>query len=214
MKTVHVVGSNTRISRMFETHSWTLVDDVEDADLVQFCGGPDVDPTLYGDRQHAFTNCDIERDEYETALFHLAVESGCGIAGICRGAQLVHVLNGGSLWQDVDGHALGSTTHIAWLQGETNGFHVSSTHHQMMKEGTGEVLLHSRIARQKEDGDGASHLPGDYLRDVECMWHDVTGSICYQPHPEYFASTHQCKQFYFQLIKRLLIIPEGDIIDA
>ena len=45
-KTVHVVGGFREYEMMFINHGWTPVDNVEDADLVQFCGGIDVTPAL------------------------------------------------------------------------------------------------------------------------------------------------------------------------
>ena len=106
-RTVYVVGRYPEYEEMFTNNGWLVVDNIEDdADLVQFCGGADVSPHLYNEERLETTYVDPERDAYEIAMFKLAFESGCAIAGICRGAQFVHVMNGGRLWQDVNNHGV------------------------------------------------------------------------------------------------------------
>lgn len=65
-------------------------------------GGQDVDPFLYG---HTATDrCGAvcrERDEMETHFFHEAIRQNIPILGICRGLQMINVLMGGTLYQDL-----------------------------------------------------------------------------------------------------------------
>ena len=65
-------------------------------------GGPDVEPELYGEER---LNDSVEtqkvRDDAETALFCKAFDRGMPILGICRGMQLINVLLGGTLYQDL-----------------------------------------------------------------------------------------------------------------
>lgn len=75
---------------------------VESLDGFVFSGGPDVDPLLYGeepDSQLGVVN--HERDTYEKRLVQLAGELGKPMLGICRGAQIINVACGGSLYQDI-----------------------------------------------------------------------------------------------------------------
>jgi putative glutamine amidotransferase len=65
-------------------------------------GGQDVNPLLYG--QTATDQCCAicrERDEMETFFFREAIEQNTPILGICRGLQMINVLLGGTLYQDI-----------------------------------------------------------------------------------------------------------------
>ncbi len=65
-------------------------------------GGPDPDPKHYGMRREA-DNLDISalRDAEELAVFRLAYGMRLPMLGVCRGAQLINVALGGTLWQDL-----------------------------------------------------------------------------------------------------------------
>lgn len=65
-------------------------------------GGDDVAPALYGEEK--LSECDeccAERDEMERILFPMALEKNRSVLGICRGLQLMNVLLGGTLYQDL-----------------------------------------------------------------------------------------------------------------
>lgn len=65
-------------------------------------GGDDVAPALYGEER--MLECDescAERDAMERILFPMALEKNRSVLGICRGLQLMNVLLGGSLYQDL-----------------------------------------------------------------------------------------------------------------
>ena len=64
---VFVVGGATNYANFLEEAS--LVDRVEDADVVLFTGGEDVDPSLYGCEKHSCTYSNIKRDLEEKAVF-------------------------------------------------------------------------------------------------------------------------------------------------
>lgn len=65
-------------------------------------GGADVCPQSYGEESLAPEwSGDRLRDAYEMELFHEFVEAGKPVLGICRGAQLINVALGGTLYQDI-----------------------------------------------------------------------------------------------------------------
>ena len=74
-------------------------------------GGADVSPSSYGETPLAPQWAgDRYRDVYEMELVHEFIEAGKPILGICRGAQLINVAFGGTLYQDIatqvpDAHA-------------------------------------------------------------------------------------------------------------
>jgi putative glutamine amidotransferase len=72
-------------------------------------GGRDVDPSSYGHDPHPSTDePDRGRDVWEFALIAAALRRHLPVLGICRGAQMLNVVLGGTLHQhlpDVVGHA-------------------------------------------------------------------------------------------------------------
>jgi gamma-glutamyl-gamma-aminobutyrate hydrolase PuuD len=77
-------------------------------DALVLPGGSDVEPSRYGAQPLAGTQPpDRLRDEVESGLLAAAVGRGVPVLGICRGAQLLNVVRGGTLHQhlpDVVGH--------------------------------------------------------------------------------------------------------------
>jgi putative glutamine amidotransferase len=84
------------------------------ADALVLTGGPDVDPTRYGQTRHpADYGIDAGIDDHEEALLRLAVDRDLPILAVCRGAQLLNVVFGGTLIQDLPSETDGSTDHGA-----------------------------------------------------------------------------------------------------
>jgi putative glutamine amidotransferase len=69
---------------------------------VIFSGGIDIDPGQYGEQtKHWCGTTDRQLDEYQLAAFRIVHDSNKPILAICRGAQLVNVALGGTLYQDI-----------------------------------------------------------------------------------------------------------------
>ncbi len=65
-------------------------------------GGQDVSPHLYGeDIREVTTVTSSERDAAEMALIEAVLAAGKPILGVCRGLQLLNVMAGGTLYQDL-----------------------------------------------------------------------------------------------------------------
>lgn len=79
---VFVVGGATNYANFLEEAS--LVDRVEDADVVLFTGGEDVDPSLYGCKKESYTCSNLKRDLAEKAVFE-QVKPNQVCLGCCRG---------------------------------------------------------------------------------------------------------------------------------
>ena len=68
-----------------------------------FTGGHDVDPHLYKeDKKDVCGSICKSRDSLEEKIFNKAYEDDKPILGICRGLQLINVLIGGTLYQDLN----------------------------------------------------------------------------------------------------------------
>lgn len=68
-------------------------------------GGGDLDPRLYHEKPHAKVyGVSSTRDLTEMIALDYAADEGITVLGICRGAQMIAVHNGGRLKQHVPGH--------------------------------------------------------------------------------------------------------------
>lgn len=92
IKKIYVVGPAKSYSKWITNH--TLVDNIEEADIVMFTGGEDVSPSLYGAQQHPSTYSNIQRDLEEKEIFEKIKPDQLCI-GICRGLRIMaHVKHG------------------------------------------------------------------------------------------------------------------------
>lgn len=117
-------------------------------------GGVDIDPAFYGGLDgypHRPNSFQTDRDQFEATVYHYAVQHNLPVLGICRGLQLVNVLEGGELVQDLGEEA--NATHkkdtsdkqhevsivpgtlLHEISGESSG-RVNSAHHQAVDAGT------------------------------------------------------------------------------
>jgi putative glutamine amidotransferase len=75
-------------------------------------GGNDIAPQAYGEEplNPAWAG-DPVRDRYEMELIEAFARAGKPVFGICRGFQLINVMYGGSLYQDIETQVSGSREH-------------------------------------------------------------------------------------------------------
>jgi gamma-glutamyl-gamma-aminobutyrate hydrolase PuuD len=204
MPKTYIAGefSRSQMSTMFINNGWEVVDRLENADLVQFTGGADVNPKLYGEEEiHPFTNFSEKRDAYETLIFLEAAAQKTPMAGICRGGQFLNVMCGGRLAQHITKHSSGE--HLATDLTKQKQLVVSSTHHQMMLPGTGaNVKMVANLNSIVEDG--SQRQLNTYTREFEALLYKEKLCFCFQPHPEYYDKQHDCQTYYFTELEKLL----------
>lgn len=211
---VFIVGGATpAFIQMFTAKGFHVMDNhkekITDADLVQFTGGSDVNPALYGEAKHPSTFFNDFRDTTESRVFDTCVANKIPMAGICRGGQFLNVMNGGRMYQHVDGH--GISGHHAMVDLHDGSItQVTSTHHQMMRPGRKAILLAiaSNISTRKEHCDSAGGVIVDHedLVDVEVVMYKYNKCLCYQPHPEYGHAGNECTASYFKYVEQLLAL--------
>lgn len=131
-------------------------------DGVLFSGGSDIPPSWYGEEiLNETVNTNPARDLSDSLLVRAALDSGKPILGICRGSQILNVLLGGTLYQDIpsqlpEAHAHKGVSHkIDLVEGgflkdifEVDSLTVNSTHHQAVKE----LAPGAKIAAISDDG--------------------------------------------------------------
>lgn len=91
---------------------------VELVDALVLSGGYDVSPLLYGEEPDPKLEAIYpQRDEYEIQIIKIAYQMGKPILGICRGLQILNVVFGGSLYQD-----------LSYYQSKNSIQHIQQTH--------------------------------------------------------------------------------------
>lgn len=179
-------------------------DKIEDADLVVFGGGSDVSPELYGAQPHKMTRANRKRDDRDIALYTKAVSIGAPMLGVCRGAQFLHVMNGGKLFQHVTGHY--GDHGMFDKQGLKRVSKVSSTHHQMcMANPSSDIVVIGESwgqSKERHVTDDTKFLESGH--DIEAYYYPSTGCLGIQGHPEY-RGYHEFAKWALQLIEDTFI---------
>lgn len=188
------------------------------ADCLMLTGGEDVDPRTYGERPGSHTYFTPARDVYELDAFKKAQAKKIPIIGICRGAQLLCAIAGGSLVQ----HATGHHRHhpISTQDGRT--LSMSSLHHQMMRpEKTNHVLiawaspsLSDRYLGQDDEelyghefvpnGWGIGATKSAHVEPEIVYFKDIKG-LGIQGHPEMMPHDHPTVDYCRNLVKEYLL---------
>lgn len=164
------------------------------ADAFLLWGGTDVHPSLYNQRAHPYNQAPKElsiRDAWEwKALIYCKVNK-IPVIGVCRGAQLLCVFNGGALIQHVNNH---NTDHIV-VDVLGDRYSVTSSHHQMMDlEGTQHSLVawtpvvHSNIfygATSETPAHITKGLSTGSFSEPEVVYFPNNNSLAIQGHPEW-----------------------------
>lgn len=110
---VFMIPSITR-DGMLDRSAIRLSDYARSLDGLVLQGGADVSPAAYGeDAIRPEWARDRIRDRYEMELLHEFLESGKAVLGICRGAQLINVALGGSLYQDIESQLPEAISHVS-----------------------------------------------------------------------------------------------------
>ncbi len=203
---VYIFGPNhVSYVKMFLANGYLGTNNIDEADFVMFTGGVDINPAMYAERCLTSTHFNPERDRKDTSVYDECVTKYIPMVGVCRGAQLLNVLNGGSLYQDVNNHHT-SVGHpiIDHVTGQS--ITVTSRHHQGMIPSTLSdeqecVVLATcgRSTRRATDLSVETGLSDDY----EVLFYPSTQSLCYQPHPEEVGKDGYFKagqEYFFNLL--------------
>lgn len=156
-------------------------------DFLMLTGGADIHPKYYGHVPSARTQHweGYTRDMLEHELAQACILADIPIIGICRGAQWLTILSGGSLIQHVTGHN-GGTHKITTHEGEE--YQVSSAHHQMCNlSGLDKNLIAwSDNVSTMYLGSGDKVLfPKGLTKEPEIFYLPQVRGFCVQGHPEF-----------------------------
>ncbi|HEX5153546.1 MAG TPA: aldehyde dehydrogenase family protein [Parafilimonas sp.] len=168
-------------------------EDIYTCDGFILTGGIDVHPSFYGgedDYNNIPASHYLERDRFEEKIYRYSQLNKLPVLGICRGMQLINVLEGGKLIQDLDNgnvrhkkeasdkeHTIVTeqNTLLYKIAGSLSG-HVNSAHHQAIDpDAIGENLVVNAY-----DDDEEKIIEGLEFRNKN----DKGFMLCVQWHPE------------------------------
>lgn len=201
MKSIYIIGPTFGLDEheFFPSHGYTVytdktIDQVKDVDYVCWTGGSDISPELYNQKQIPGTYCVPSRDRKEVALWHKYRSKPK--FGVCRGAQLLNVLNGGSMYQHVNNH---SGPHEVQTD-EGKNVIVCSVHHQLMiPPVTAKLIAWNTNSTYRVNDNGQFPRLEDEV-DPEVIYIPEDKALCFQAHPEF--GPESCTKYFFQLAER------------
>ncbi|CEM62546.1 Protein NtpR [Treponema phagedenis] len=169
-------------------------------------GGHDVDPSLYGEEPLLKLGETFpQRDVFDEALYKKAIALRKPVLGVCRGLQLINVMNGGSLYQDLsyanfikikhdqdDGPC--RLTHTITIEDDSfiktaeTPYRVNSFHHQCIKK----IAEGFTVAAKSLDG---------VVEAIQKITADVF-VVAVQWHPEMLSATNaNARNIFEEFIK-------------
>lgn len=183
-------------SPLFQLYGMKRVNLESNPRVVVFNGGADIGTSIYGEKpcEHGGPLAPSQRDLDEIDIWKQIKDDPEVLkVGICRGSQLLNCLNGGTLWQDVNGHNRGD--HLMTIIETGEKMVVTSTHHQMMRPTKEAIIIAvaNEATQKRAEHDicrlGNPHLStgkfNDDYNDTEIVYYPSTHTLCIQGHPEY-----------------------------
>ena len=209
-----IYGSSMRFDKFFANHRTIYNADqfhptAGDAALLQ--GGEDIWPGLYNET--AIAECRAteitQRDIVEYKVLEAALEHNIPTIGICRGAQMLCVFSGGTLFQHVDNHR--SASHALQTTDNQEIPAVPGDHHQMMRlVSPGQGVWHplawtpTRLSTKVLVGPEAAPVESwEEDWELEVVWFPTIRGLAIQPHPEW--GTNDPKFNHFQTYVNKLV---------
>ena len=173
-------------------------------DALVLSGGGDIDPSRYDGKRHDTNySIDQERDTLELELARRVIDSSIPTLGICRGAQILNVVQGGKLIEHIPdevgvkvlhrapprepvthGVKLKAGSHLAKILGRDQ-FDATSWHHQALRGAAAGF-------------DAVAHAPDGTIEAIEMPSHPWM--IAVQWHPELSAASDPLQQKLFDAL--------------
>lgn len=122
----------------------TFADYAKELDGLVLQGGSDISPQTYGETPiRPEWAGDPERDRYELELLSRFLDAEKPVLGICRGQQLINVVFGGTLYQDITTQKPGAQRH------QDTAIYDENFHHVDILGGTRLAGLYPGVSRAK-----------------------------------------------------------------
>jgi putative glutamine amidotransferase len=172
-------------------------------DGIVFTGGVDIQPELFGEEEHPeLGEVDAQLDDFELALARWALARDMPILGVCRGMQLLNVVMGGNLYQDIAAQCPGSIAHSRRELPRNTLIHnvrveVGSQAERVL--GASEVWVNSLHHQSVKDSGAGVHISG-HAEDGVAELLEIPGhlfALGIQCHPEELYATEKWSAHLF-----------------
>lgn len=175
---------------------------IKQGDCLILWGGEDIATEIYGQtpNKYVYSHKKSARDILEIDMVNHCIANDIPIIGICRGAQLLCALAGGSLAQHIDGH--GQSHNITLHDEQDTVIRCNSSHHQMMLPPASAVVLATDSACLGIDEHNKAIK---YPRSVEVVWFPTILALGIQPHPEWTSSPKEFNDYCVRKIKQYIL---------
>lgn len=163
---------------------------VDEADFILLSGGADISTHLYGEEVNGAHAPTLKRDALEIYAIGVGRAWGIPVFGICRGAQLLHVMNGGRLIQHLPSHK----TYNHKMKRADNGnviCEVNSLHHQGIPIDEAIQMYGANNVAINEDE-----------VSVEAFVDEKRKVFGVQYHPEFAGCSEGGKRFFVEMIHK------------
>lgn len=174
--------------------------DANGYDGLILAGGSDISPELYGDINNGLSvGMDLEREKSDKIMADAFIKAGKPVLGICRGMQMLNVLFGGTMIQDLGdkcavhtpengvdkSHAVDIEKGSVLFEIYGESAEVNSAHHQALKD----VAEDFTVTARAKDG------------TVEAIEHKTLKIFGVQWHPERYDGGAEFVKWFVELCK-------------
>lgn len=163
-------------------------------------GGHDIDPARYGEESKQYTSsANDDRVNFEASLMRAAIENNIPILAICAGEQLLNVLQGGSLYQDIASEVPNALEHYHQHEQEKPWHHITITEGSLLHNITGVMGYvtnshhHQAIKKIGKNLVATASSADGIIEAIELTSHNFCLGL--EWHPEYLQSEYDKKIF-------------------
>jgi putative glutamine amidotransferase len=161
-------------------------------------GGGDLEPILYGEAPDpSVYGIRRDRDTFESVLYREAVHLGLPVLAICRGLQLVNVLRGGTLRQQIPDH---------WQENPPSrahhGIRVAPGSALAETLGAGDVAVNSYHHQAVKDLGAGLTVTATCGEIVEAVEADDADLLAVQWHPEHMRADEAQRALFERFVTR------------
>lgn len=165
-------------------------------------GGQDISPFLYQQDPHpACGEFSLRRDRFEVALYERARAMEMPILAICRGMQLVNVIHGGNLVQDIAAQRPESLVHVHPQFGITS-HRLTTLADTTLEELLGAEAIVNSIHHQAIDEVGEGLVISARSADGTIEGLETDHVLAVQFHPERLHQDPLFLKFFINLVGR------------
>lgn len=158
-------------------------------------GGEDLSPQLYGEEPvRGVTYFNATKDFFEMEMTKACVAAGKPIFGVCRGMQILNVVFGGSLIQDIPSQYKTEISHVGSMEARDALYHSvhftpGSRLHKIMGEKVLANSFHHQAVKDVAEGFVITGRSPDGI--AEGMESEKYKAYAVQFHPENLAQTYE-----------------------